>query len=84
MTYQEQNGKDSPDTYKLLCDFVPENYVKAHLNLDNAKKKSVLGLETTYTEDLGDGKKAVLEVEIGGKMSFEYHESEETYVEIDW
>ena len=52
--------------------------------LDNAKKKSVLGLETTYTEDFGNGKKAVLEVEIGGKMSFEYHESEDNYVEIDW
>ena len=83
-TAEKHTEKDSPDTYKLLCDFVPENYVKAHLNLDNAKKKSVLGLETTYTEDFGNGKKAVLEVEIGGKMSFEYHESEETYVEIDW
>ena len=83
-TAEKHTEKDSPDTYKLLCDFVPENYVKAHLNLDNAKKKSVLGLETTYTEDFGNGKKAVLEVEIGGKMSFEYHESEDNYVEIDW
>ena len=81
---EKHTDKDSPDTYTWLCDMIPENYVRAHLNLDNPKKKSVLGLEATYTEDFGNGKKAVLEVEIGGKMSFEYHESEETYVEIDW
>lgn len=83
-TAEKHTEKDSPDTYKLLCDFVPENYVKAHLNLDNAKKKSVLGLETTYTEDFGNGKKAVLEVEITGKVIFEHHESEDNSVRIAW
>ena len=83
-TAEKHTEKDSPDTYKLLCDFVPENYVKAHLNLDNAKKKSILGLETTYTEDFGNGKKAVLEVEITGKVIFEHHESEDNSVRIAW
>ena len=83
-TAEKHTEKDSPDTYKLLCDFVPEDYVRAHLNLDNAKKKSVLGLETTYTEDFGNGKKAVLEVEITGKVIFEHHESEDNSVRIAW
>ncbi|MBQ9986517.1 MAG: hypothetical protein IJP38_09480 [Oscillospiraceae bacterium] len=83
-TPEKYTAKNSPDIYKLLCDMIPENYVKAHLNLDNAKKGGVPLLETTYTEDFGNGRMAVLEVELGGKMSFEYHEGEDNYVEIDW
>ena len=82
-TAEKHTEKDSHDTYKLLCDFVPENYVKAHLNLDNAKKQSLLGISTVYTEDLGNGKKAVLEIQ-GGDVGFEYYESEDTYIEISW
>ena len=83
-TAEKHTEKDSPDTYKWLCDFVPEDYVRAHLNFDNAEKGSLLGLATTYTEEFGDGKKSVLEVDITGTVSFEYHESEGNYVRIWW
>ena len=83
-TAEKHTEKDSPDTYKWLCDFVPEDYVRAHLNFDNAEKGSLLGLATTYTEEFEDGKKSVLELDITGKVSFEYHESEGNYVRIWW
>ncbi len=83
-TAEAYTETDSPDTYKWLWDIIPENYVRAHLNLDNAKKSSLLGLATTYTEEFGDGKKSVLEVDVTGSVSFEYHESEDSYVEINW
>ena len=83
-TAEKRTEKDSPDTYKWLCDFVPEDYVRAHLNFDNAEKGSLLGLATTYTEEFGDGKKSVLEVDITGTVSFEYHESKDDYVRIWW
>lgn len=74
---------DDPETYQWLCNMIPENFVRAHFNLDNAKKQSVLGLATVYTEDLGGGKKAVLEIQ-GDDVSFQYYEDEENYIEIDW
>ena len=83
-TAEKHTEKDSPDTYKWLCDFVPEDYVRAHLNFDNAEKGSLLGLATTYTEEFEDGKRSVLELDITGTVSFEYHESEDTYVRIWW
>lgn len=83
-TPEKYTESSNPATYKLLCDLRTKEYVKAHINLDNAEKRSVLGLETTYTEDFGDGKKAVLEVEITGMVNFEYYESEGTYVHIFW
>ena len=83
-TAEKHTEKDSPDTYKWLCDFVPEDYVRAHLNFDNAEKGSLLGLATTYTEEFGGGKKSVLEVDITGTVSFEYHESKDDYVRIWW
>jgi len=82
-TAEKHTEKDSPDTYEWLCDMIPENYVRAHLNLDNAKKQSFLGISTVYTEDLGGGKKAVLEIQ-AGDVGFEYYESEDTYIEISW
>ena len=42
-----------------------------------------LGISTVYTEDLGNGKKAVIEIQ-GGDVGFEYYESEDTYIEISW
>lgn len=83
-TAEKHTEQDSPDTYKWLCDMIPENYVRAHLNLDTAQKGSLLGLATTYTEEFEDGKESVLEVDITGKVSFEYHESEGNYVRIWW
>ena len=58
--------------------------MRAHLNLDNAKKASLLGLATTYTEERGDGGKAVLEVDITGKVSFEYHAGDGKHLRIWW
>jgi len=75
--------EDAPDIYGWLCDMIPENFVKAHINLENAKKQSAFGLATVYTEDQGDGKKAVLEVQ-GDDVSFEYYEDDDTCIEIDW
>lgn len=82
-TSEEHTAQSDPTVYNFLVEMIPEDYVRAHINLDNAKKQSFLGISTVYTEDLGDGKKAVLEIQ-GGDVGFEYYESEDTYVEISW
>ena len=83
-TPEEHTAQDSPADYQWLCDRIPQDFVRAHLNLDNAKKASLLGLATTYTEERGDGGKAVLEVDITGKVSFEYHAGDGKHLRIWW
>lgn len=83
-TPEKHTNKENPDVYKWLSDMIPENFVKSHLNIDKAEKSSMLGLETTYTEDFGNGKKSVLEIEIGDNLSFKCYENETNYIEINW
>ena len=82
-TSEKHTAQSDPTVYNFLVEMIPEDYVRAHINLDNAKKQSLLGISTVYTEDLGNGKKAVLEIQ-GGDVGFEYYESEDTYIEISW
>ena len=82
-TSEKHTAQSDPTVYNFLVEMIPEDYVRAHINLDNAKKQSLLGISTVYTEDLGDGKKAILEIQ-GGDVGFEYYESEDTYIEISW
>lgn len=82
-TSEKHTAQSDPTVYNFLVKMIPEDYVRAHINLDNAKKQSLLGISTVYTEDLGDGKKAILEIQ-GGDVGFEYYESEDTYIEISW
>ena len=82
-TSEKHTAQSDPTVYNFLVEMIPEDYVRAHINLDNAKKQSFLGISTVYTEDLGNGKKAVLEIQ-GGDVGFEYYESEDTYIEISW
>ena len=82
-TPEKYTAESNPTVYNFLVEMIPEDYVRAHINLDNAKKQSLLGISTVYTEDLGNGKKAVLEIQ-GGDVGFEYYESEDTYIEISW
>ena len=82
-TSEKHTAQSDPTVYNFLVEMIPENYVRAHINLDNAKKQSFLGISTVYTEDLGNGKKAVLEIQ-GGDVGFEYYESDDTYIEISW
>ena len=82
-TSEDHTAQSDPTVYNFLVEMIPEDYVRAHINLDNAKKQSLLGISTVYTEDLGGGKKAVLEIQ-AGDVGFEYYESEDTYIEISW
>ncbi len=82
-TSEKHTAQSDPTVYNFLVEMIPEDYVRAHINLDNAKKQSLLGISTVYTEDLGGGKKAVLEIQ-AGDVGFEYYESEDTYIEISW
>ena len=82
-TSEKHTAQSDPTVYNFLVEMIPEDYVRAHINLDNAKKQSLLGISTVYTEDLGNGKKAILEIQ-GGDVGFEYYESEDTYIEISW
>ena len=82
-TSEKHTAQSNPTVYNFLVEMIPEDYVRAHINLDNAKKQNLLGISTVYTEDLGNGKKAVLEIQ-GGDVGFEYYESEDTYIEISW
>lgn len=82
-TSEKHTAQSDPTVYNFLVEMIPEDYVRAHINLDNAKKQSFLGISTVYTEDLGNGKKAVLEIQ-AGDVGFEYYESEDTYIEISW
>lgn len=82
-TSEKHTAQSDPTVYNFLVEMIPEDYVRAHINLDNAKKQSLLGISTVYTEDLGNGKKAVLEIQ-AGDVGFEYYESEDTYIEISW
>ena len=62
---------------------IPDNYVKANLNLDSAEKGGFLWA-TTYTITKDGKKKAELAIEGGKVGKFNCYDTEDNYVEIRW
>ncbi len=71
------------EIYEWLNQMIPDNYVKANLNLEKAEKGKLLWA-TTYTEQKEGSGKAVLVLENGKVGKFNCYETDDTYVEIRW
>lgn len=80
---QKYKKSDNKDTYDWLYNMIPDNFVKANLDLDKAEEGSILWV-TTYTQKVDGKDKAVLSAEGGTVKKFNCYETEKNYVEIRW
>ena len=74
--------KSAKEKYERLNGLIPDNFVKANFNFENATEKNLFGF-AQYTLEK-DGKKAVLEVHGDTVENFTLTEADGTYIEIVW